>query len=150
MLRLFNTVPHVVLSPTITLFLLTIHNCDFAAVVNHNANILGNRDLPKGLRCTGWETLVWGTTEDRSFHWYGTHTHLHWCSPQPSSSGYYFSATKTQLVATFSQCALHCILMNSWPCCMYTIPFQTRIEKNPAEAKTQLQNKRQVFHYHTV
>ena len=36
---IFNTVPHVVETPTITLFLLLFHNCDFATVMNHNVSI---------------------------------------------------------------------------------------------------------------
>lgn len=38
MLRPFTTVPHVV-TPTVTLFSLLLHNC-FAAVLDHNVNIL--------------------------------------------------------------------------------------------------------------
>jgi hypothetical protein len=37
---LFNTVPHVVVTPpTIKLFSLIFHNCTFATVMNHNRNI---------------------------------------------------------------------------------------------------------------
>ena len=34
-----NTVPRVVLTPTVTLFLLLLHNYTFATVMNHNVNI---------------------------------------------------------------------------------------------------------------
>jgi hypothetical protein len=34
MLRPFNTVPHVVLPLTVTLFLLLLHNCNFATVAD--------------------------------------------------------------------------------------------------------------------
>lgn len=40
MLWLLNTILHVVATPvTIKLFLLPLHNCDFATVMNHNLNI---------------------------------------------------------------------------------------------------------------
>ena len=34
-LRLFNPAPHVVVTPTITLFLVLLHNCDFATIIKH-------------------------------------------------------------------------------------------------------------------
>ena len=34
----FNTVPHVVVTPTIKIFLLQPHNCNFAIVMNQNVN----------------------------------------------------------------------------------------------------------------
>jgi hypothetical protein len=38
MLQPFNTVPHaMVTSPTIKLFSLLLHNCNFAMVIDHNA-----------------------------------------------------------------------------------------------------------------
>ena len=39
-LRPFNTVPNVVVTPSVELFLLLLHNCHFATAVNHNVNIL--------------------------------------------------------------------------------------------------------------
>jgi hypothetical protein len=30
-----NTAPHVVVTPTITLFLVLLHNCDFATIIKH-------------------------------------------------------------------------------------------------------------------
>ena len=39
MLQLFNTVPHVVLTPTIKIFSLLLYYCNFSTVVNHNVNI---------------------------------------------------------------------------------------------------------------
>jgi hypothetical protein len=46
--------------PTIKLFLLLLHNCNFATVMNHNVNTL--YATPKGLQPTGWEPLFrrWG------------------------------------------------------------------------------------------
>ena len=44
---------------TITLFSLLLHNCNFAAVMYHNVNSLGDRGLPKESRPTGWEPLLW-------------------------------------------------------------------------------------------
>jgi hypothetical protein len=38
-LRDFGTAPGVVLTPTIKLFLLLLHNFNFATVMNNNANI---------------------------------------------------------------------------------------------------------------
>ena len=49
MLRACNTVPQVVLTPTITLFVFVLPNCNLATVMNHDANIFGDRSLPKGL-----------------------------------------------------------------------------------------------------
>ena len=57
----FNTVPHVVVTPTIKLFSLLLHNCNFATVMNNNANICvfwwsqvtpvrGSFDLQRGHR----------------------------------------------------------------------------------------------------
>jgi hypothetical protein len=49
-----NTVPHVVVTPpTIKLFLLLLHNSNFATVRNRNVNIFGDTGLPKGSRPTG-------------------------------------------------------------------------------------------------
>jgi hypothetical protein len=39
MLRLFNTVPQVVVTPNHKIISLLPHNCNFAAVVNRNVNI---------------------------------------------------------------------------------------------------------------
>lgn len=39
----FDTVPHVALTSTIKLFLLFIHNCNFATLVNYNVNIRYSR-----------------------------------------------------------------------------------------------------------
>jgi len=39
MLWPFNTVPYVVVNPTIKLSLLLLHNCNFSTVMNHNLNI---------------------------------------------------------------------------------------------------------------
>ena len=39
MLQPFDTVPRVVMNPTIKLFLLLLHNCNFATVMNHNVHI---------------------------------------------------------------------------------------------------------------
>lgn len=39
MLRPFNAVPPIVVTPTIRLFLLILHNCNFATVMNSNVNI---------------------------------------------------------------------------------------------------------------
>ena len=39
MLQPLNTVPHVVLTPTIRLFLLLLHNCNFATAIDQNVNI---------------------------------------------------------------------------------------------------------------
>ena len=47
------TVPHVVLTTTIKLFLFLLHNCNFATVRNCNGNIFGVRGLPKGLGPAG-------------------------------------------------------------------------------------------------
>ena len=38
-LRAFDSVPHVVVTPTINLFSLLLHGCDFAAVMNRSADI---------------------------------------------------------------------------------------------------------------
>ena len=40
MLLPFNTVSHVVVTPTIKLSLLLIYNCNFTTVMNHNVNIV--------------------------------------------------------------------------------------------------------------
>jgi hypothetical protein len=70
MLRPFNTVPRVAVtpSPNHTINWLLLHNCNFAAVMNHNVNIQyagyvtwdpcerGIRP-PKGLWTTDWELL---------------------------------------------------------------------------------------------
>ena len=37
----FNTVSHIVVIPTTKLFLLVLHNCNFATVMNHNINVCG-------------------------------------------------------------------------------------------------------------
>jgi hypothetical protein len=39
MLRPFDTVPYVVVTPTIRLFLLLLHNCNFAIGMNHSVDI---------------------------------------------------------------------------------------------------------------
>jgi hypothetical protein len=39
MLQPFNTVPHVVVTLTVKLFSLLLHNCNFAIVMKHNINI---------------------------------------------------------------------------------------------------------------
>ncbi|MEX5533301.1 hypothetical protein, partial [Pseudomonas syringae] len=39
MLQPLNTVLHVEVTPTIKLFVLLFHNCNFATVMNHNVNI---------------------------------------------------------------------------------------------------------------
>ena len=44
----FNTVTYVVVTPTIKLFLLLLHNHNFATDMNCNLNIFGNRHLLKG------------------------------------------------------------------------------------------------------
>jgi hypothetical protein len=38
-LRLFNTVPHVVVTPSHKIVSLTLYNCNFATVINHTTNI---------------------------------------------------------------------------------------------------------------
>jgi hypothetical protein len=38
-LQAFKTVPQAVLAPTIKVFLLVLHNCNFATVMNHNVII---------------------------------------------------------------------------------------------------------------
>jgi hypothetical protein len=49
MLRPFDTVPYVVVTPppTITLFSLLLNNCYFATVMKHNVNIFRDRGWPK-------------------------------------------------------------------------------------------------------
>jgi hypothetical protein len=43
-----NTIPHAAVTPpTIELFLLLFHNCNFATVMNRNVNIFGDGGLPK-------------------------------------------------------------------------------------------------------
>jgi hypothetical protein len=49
----FSTVHHVVLTPTIKLFSLLNHDCNFAAVVNGNVNTFRDRGFPKGRQPTG-------------------------------------------------------------------------------------------------
>ena len=39
MLRPFNTVPHVVVTPNDKIIPLLLHNCNFATNINHNVNI---------------------------------------------------------------------------------------------------------------
>jgi hypothetical protein len=39
MWRPFNTVPYIVVTPKHNFFLLICHNCNFATVMNNNANI---------------------------------------------------------------------------------------------------------------
>lgn len=48
MLQPFDTVSHVVMNANHTIIFL-LHNCNFATLMNHNANISGDRQLPKGL-----------------------------------------------------------------------------------------------------
>ena len=38
-LRPFNTVPHLVVTPNHKIILLLIHNCNFATVMNYSVNI---------------------------------------------------------------------------------------------------------------
>jgi hypothetical protein len=68
MLRPFNIVPCVVVTPpTIKLFLLSLHNCNSATVVNHRVNIFGDRGLPKGLRTAdleSWKRQTSGLVEE--------------------------------------------------------------------------------------
>jgi hypothetical protein len=50
MLRPFNIAPHAVVTPpppTITVFSLLLHDCNFATVMNHNVNIFRDRGLSK-------------------------------------------------------------------------------------------------------
>jgi hypothetical protein len=47
MLWPFNTVPHVV-TPNIELFLLLLHDCNFATAMNYNVNIFRDRGLSMG------------------------------------------------------------------------------------------------------
>jgi hypothetical protein len=67
----FNPVSHVVVTPTLKLFLLLLHNYNFATVMNHNVNIyvfqwswgtpvkaLFNTH-PKGSWAVGWESLLY-------------------------------------------------------------------------------------------
>ena len=48
MLRPFNTVPHVVVTPNHKIIFIVISYCIFATVLNHSANTFGDRGLPKG------------------------------------------------------------------------------------------------------
>ena len=53
MLQPFNTVLHVVVTPTIKLFLLLFHNCSFATVGHYNVNVWYTGHLivtPKGVK----------------------------------------------------------------------------------------------------
>lgn len=43
--------------PTRTLFLLLIHDCNFATIMNLNVNIFGDRCLSKGPQAICWEPL---------------------------------------------------------------------------------------------
>ena len=45
MLRPFNTVPHLVVTPNYKVILLLPHNCHLAAVTNHNATSKGSRPV---------------------------------------------------------------------------------------------------------
>jgi hypothetical protein len=44
-LRAFDRVPHVVVTPN--------HNCNLSTVMNHNVNTFGDIGLPKDLKPTG-------------------------------------------------------------------------------------------------
>ena len=45
---IFNSVPHVVVSPNHKIILLLIHNCNFTTVMDCNGNTFGDRGLLKG------------------------------------------------------------------------------------------------------
>ena len=66
MLRPFHIVPCAVVTPTITLFLLLLHNCNFGTVMECNINVFGDRGLPKGSvmthrsRPVGLDSGGWG------------------------------------------------------------------------------------------
>lgn len=49
----FNTVSHVLVTPTIKLFVLLLHNCGFATITDGNVNTYGDKGLPKGSLATG-------------------------------------------------------------------------------------------------
>ena len=63
MLQLFNTIPHVVVTPTINLLLFLHHHCNFA-IMNHKVNIWylnllkGFFDTPNRSWPIGWELLL--------------------------------------------------------------------------------------------
>lgn len=47
-----STVAHILVTPNMNLFLLLLHSYNFTAVIKLNANISGERNLPKGLWLT--------------------------------------------------------------------------------------------------